>query len=125
MPQPPWILRDYGLLPDDEPPPEGKIVGYYSTGRVIVQYLTTGLLLVAGLALAGLMLWGLPSPLGWVAAGTMACCFAVGAEIEFKKTILDPLFRSEGVAVADINRDGKLDMVVSNRKGVFVFEQLP
>ena len=32
-------------------------------------------------------------------------------EIRFKKTILDTEFRSEGVAVADVNRDGKLDIL--------------
>ncbi len=32
--------------------------------------------------------------------------------ISWKKTVLDPTFRSEGVAVADVNRDGKLDVLV-------------
>jgi hypothetical protein len=34
-----------------------------------------------------------------------------GAKIRFEKLQLDPVFRSEGVAVADINNDGKLDIV--------------
>lgn len=33
-----------------------------------------------------------------------------GDKIEFKKTVLDVKFRSEGVAVADFNKDGKLDV---------------
>jgi hypothetical protein len=32
-------------------------------------------------------------------------------EITWKKTVLDKVFRSEGVAVADINRDGKMDII--------------
>src|SRR5437764_14649673 len=34
-----------------------------------------------------------------------------GGEITWKKTVLDPKFRSEGVAVADVNRDGKMDVI--------------
>ncbi len=37
-----------------------------------------------------------------------------GAEIHFKKTVLDREFRSEGVAVADVNRDGRLDVIAGN-----------
>jgi hypothetical protein len=36
--------------------------------------------------------------------------FTQGAEISFKRTQLDPKFRSEGVAVGDFNSDGKLDI---------------
>ncbi len=35
-------------------------------------------------------------------------------EVSFKKTILDREFRSEGVAVADVNRDGKPDVIAGN-----------
>jgi hypothetical protein len=31
--------------------------------------------------------------------------------ITWKKTVLDPVFRAEGVAVADVNRDGKIDVL--------------
>src|SRR5262249_4074953 len=31
--------------------------------------------------------------------------------IRWKKTVLDTVFRSEGVAVADVNKDGKLDIL--------------
>jgi hypothetical protein len=34
-----------------------------------------------------------------------------GAAISWKKTVLDRTFRSEGVAVADVNHDGKLDIL--------------
>ena len=33
------------------------------------------------------------------------------AKITWKKTVLDTKFRSEGVAVADVNKDGKLDVL--------------
>lgn len=35
-------------------------------------------------------------------------------EVRFAKTVLDREFRSEGVAVADVNRDGKLDVIAGN-----------
>ncbi len=35
-------------------------------------------------------------------------------EVAFKKTVLDTRFVAEGVAVADVNRDGKLDIVAGN-----------
>src|SRR5262249_29138375 len=38
-------------------------------------------------------------------AGREAAC------ISWKKTVVDKAFRSEGVAVADVNRDGRLDIL--------------
>lgn len=35
-------------------------------------------------------------------------------DLHFKKEVIDPLFRSEGVGMADINRDGKNDVVVGD-----------
>src|SRR5262245_21706374 len=35
-------------------------------------------------------------------------------EVRFKKITLDREFRSEGVAVADVNRDGKTDVIAGN-----------
>ena len=34
--------------------------------------------------------------------------------IRWRKTVLDTRFRSEGVAVADVNRDGRLDILTGN-----------
>src|SRR5262245_24097778 len=34
--------------------------------------------------------------------------------ITWKKTVVDKVFRSEGVAVADVNKDGKLDIIVGD-----------
>lgn len=39
---------------------------------------------------------------------------AAGREVKFKKVVLDREFRSEGVAVADVNRDGKPDVIAGN-----------
>ena len=36
------------------------------------------------------------------------------SSVAFQKTILDPAFRSEGIAVADFNADGKLDINTGN-----------
>lgn len=35
-------------------------------------------------------------------------------EIAFRKTVVDTVFRSEGVAVADVNRDGRVDILAGN-----------
>jgi hypothetical protein len=39
---------------------------------------------------------------------------AAASKISWKKTVIDKTFRSEGVAVADINKDGKLDIFVGD-----------
>jgi hypothetical protein len=39
---------------------------------------------------------------------------AAGREVKFKKIVLDREFRSEGVAVADVNRDGRPDVIAGN-----------
>src|SRR5438445_11844488 len=36
------------------------------------------------------------------------------AKISWKKIVLDKNFRSEGVGVADVNKDGKLDVIVGD-----------
>ena len=33
------------------------------------------------------------------------------SSIHWKKTVIDKKFRSEGVAVADVNKDGKMDVL--------------
>lgn len=45
-----------------------------------------------------------------LAAG-LAPLSAADAPITWKKTVLDKVFRSEGVAVADVNKDGKIDVL--------------
>src|SRR5258708_34716972 len=33
------------------------------------------------------------------------------SQISWKKTVIDTKFRSEGVAIADVNKDGKMDIL--------------
>jgi hypothetical protein len=44
----------------------------------------------------------------------MARTISSTRQVNFKKTVLDREFRSEGVAVADVNRDGKMDVLAGN-----------
>ena len=39
---------------------------------------------------------------------------AAGWEVAFRKIVIDKAFRSEGVAVADVNRDGRNDIMVGD-----------
>ncbi|MDF2440875.1 MAG: hypothetical protein JWN98_1859 [Abditibacteriota bacterium] len=55
----------------------------------------------------------------WAGGLAMLClsqpCGAVPAEqVSWKKTLIEAKFRSEGVAVADVNRDGKMDVMVGD-----------
>ncbi len=47
---------------------------------------------------------------------TAGLCFAADKEnlISWKKTVIEGKFRSEGVAVADVNKDGKLDVMIGD-----------
>ena len=40
--------------------------------------------------------------------------FAAAGEVRFAKTVVDPAFRAEGVAVGDVNRDGKADILAGD-----------
>ena len=55
--------------------------------------------------------------LGWSAMLLMAAT-AVGADkespVSWKKTVIEGRFRSEGVAVADVNKDGKMDVIAGD-----------
>ena len=50
-----------------------------------------------------------PSPPGSLLG--LALPAAADQKITWKKTVLDTRFRSEGVAVADVNKDGKMDVL--------------
>jgi len=50
----------------------------------------------------------------WVGLLAAACGAAAGGEVRFEKVTLDKAFRSEGVAVADVNRDGKPDVLAGD-----------
>lgn len=47
---------------------------------------------------------------GWLVIVVASAALVQGAEISFKRTQIDPKFRSEGTAVGDFNGDGKLDI---------------
>jgi len=49
----------------------------------------------------------------WIGVSAV-CAVAAGAEVRFEKVVVDRAFRSEGVAVADVNRDGKLDVLAGD-----------
>ena len=38
----------------------------------------------------------------------------VHAEVMFRKEVVDPLFRSEGVGMGDVNKDGEMDIIVGD-----------
>ncbi|MFM1903741.1 MAG: hypothetical protein RLZZ440_1641 [Planctomycetota bacterium] len=65
--------------------------------------------------------WGGFAGLGLILAGV-----AVGADpISFEKQTLSDRFVAEGCAVADFDGDGRLDIAVANKRGVFAFRQRP
>lgn len=47
----------------------------------------------------------------FIVGNTFAASPKAGKDVKFAKTILDSSFRSEGVAIADVNRDGKPDVI--------------
>ncbi|MBM4029849.1 MAG: DUF1080 domain-containing protein, partial [Planctomycetes bacterium] len=47
----------------------------------------------------------------WLAIGAIGVGTAGAQPVRFTKIVLDKTFRSEGVAVGDVNRDGKLDVL--------------
>ena len=51
---------------------------------------------------------------GSVAMILLAASAAAMGEVKFKKIVVDRTFRSEGVAAADVNRDGKLDILAGD-----------
>jgi hypothetical protein len=55
--------------------------------------------------------------LGWSAMLLMAVAADgsdKGSSVSWKKTVIEDKFRSEGVSVADVNKDGKLDVLVGD-----------
>jgi hypothetical protein len=67
-----------------------------------VRYFLPGLLFLPAILLP--FVQAAPNPAPGVAAD----------KITWKKTVIDPVFRSEGVAIADVNKDGKMDILVGD-----------
>jgi hypothetical protein len=62
MPQPD-SFRDFGILPDGVPPPPEKVRSYLSRGRIVGQYIGSGLVSALGGGLAVLLVLTMPFPL--------------------------------------------------------------
>jgi hypothetical protein len=56
-------FRDFGILPDNLPPPPEKVRCFLSTGRIVGQYIGTGLVTAVGLGLTVLFALTMPLPL--------------------------------------------------------------
>lgn len=52
--------------------------------------------------------------LGVLCLALVQSAYGAPREISFRKVVLDKEFRAEGVAVADVNRDGRLDVMAGN-----------
>jgi hypothetical protein len=59
----PSSFRDFGILPDDVQPPTGTVRAFFSTGRVIGQYVGTAIVSALGLGLMVLFALFLPLPM--------------------------------------------------------------
>jgi len=44
----------------------------------------------------------------------LVCACSCLQAVEFRKTVVDPLFRSEGVGIGDVNKDGEMDILVGD-----------
>ena len=75
MPQQPFSFRDFGLLPENLQPPPEKIRSFFSAGRVIGQYIGTGLVSALGLGLTVLFALTMPLPLNLLAGAAALAGF--------------------------------------------------
>ncbi len=63
MPEHPPTFRDFGILPEGLQPPSGTIRAYFSSGRIMGQYIATGIVSALGLGLLVLFALTMPMPL--------------------------------------------------------------
>jgi hypothetical protein len=61
-----------------------------------------------------LSLLGVMGVLAGASLAISATVPSTAGPITWKKTVVDKVFRSEGVAIADVNRDGKMDILVGD-----------
>jgi hypothetical protein len=64
MPEPPSTFRDSGILPEGLQPPPERIRSFLSTGRIVGQYIGTGIVSAVGLGFVVLFALTMPLPLG-------------------------------------------------------------
>lgn len=77
MTQPSDPFRDFGILPPDVAPPAAPIRSYFSAGRVVGQYVATGL--VAALGVGATVLFGalMPAPLNLLGGAAAFGAFGI------------------------------------------------
>jgi hypothetical protein len=63
MAERPFTFRDFGILPEDLQPPPGKIRSFLSTGRIVGQFIGTGIVSALGVGLIVLFALTMPLPL--------------------------------------------------------------
>ncbi len=69
-------FRDFGILPVGLSPPAERVRSYLSTGRIVGQYIGTGLVAALGVGFAVLFAFALPLPLALLAAAAALAGFA-------------------------------------------------
>jgi hypothetical protein len=72
-------FRDFGILPHGVKPPPEIVRGFFSTGRIIGQYLGTGIVSALGLGLGTLLAFTMPVPLNML--GCVAALAGFGAVV--------------------------------------------
>jgi hypothetical protein len=75
MPQLTDPFRDFGILPRGTPPPPETVRSFLSPGRIIGQYIASGLVAAVGLGLATLLALTMPFPLNLLACGAALAGF--------------------------------------------------
>ena len=71
----PGNFRDFGISPENLPPPPETVRSYLSTGNVIGQYIGTILVFAFGVGIALLMAFLVPPPLKWLSTGAAIVAF--------------------------------------------------
>ena len=84
MSQQPQSFRDFGILPENLAPPAAVIRGYLSSGRIVGQYIGTGLCVAVGVTVAALLFWFAEKPLGYVGGLASLAGFGVFAYLMTK-----------------------------------------
>jgi hypothetical protein len=69
-------FRDFGILPVDLSPPHGRVRSFLSSGRVVGQYIGTGIVAALGVGFAVLFALTLPLPLGLLGVVAALAAFA-------------------------------------------------
>ena len=77
VPEPPSTFRDFGIIPDNLPPPAETIHCYFSATRVFGQYLATFLVAAVGLGLALIFAFAMPLRMSLLSCPAALAAFGV------------------------------------------------